>query len=1030
MGYYNAGGTIIQGLMAGQKIRFYIWDSSAQIEVIAARAVFAPTASPMPTADSLYSVNGIAVLDSLVGYSTPAAPLLSAPATAAVNQPTALTLSWGSVATATSYAVQVSTVSTFTSTVLNATGLTTTAAAASGFNHSTKYFWRANATNVTAVSPWSSVWNFSVIIDTPAVPVLSSPAAAAVNLAPSLTVSWGAVTGAASYTLQLSTASDFSTTVVSQSGITTVSHPVSGLASGTTFFWQVNAANIGGTGAWSALRNFATIPVPAAPALSAPAAGAVNLAPSLTMSWETVALASSYALQISTSSAFATTVLGQSGLTTASHPVTGLASGTTFFWQVNATNPGGTGAWSSVWSFSTIPIPAAPVTSAPASAATDQPVSLTLSWGAATNAVSYGLQVSTVSTFATSVSNTSGITTTSHAISGLLNSTPYFWRVNATDPSGTSGWSDTGSFTTIVAIPAAVTLSAPANAAVNQPTALTLSWGSVANAVTYSVQVSTVATFASTVINTSGLTTRALAASGFINSTKYYWRANAADVGGTGVWSTIWSFTVIIDTPAVPVLSAPAAAAVNLAPSLTMSWGAVTGAASYSLQVATASDFSTTVVSQSGITTASHPVSGLASGTTFFWEVNATNVGGASAWSIVRSFSTIPMPAAPVTSAPALAAVNQPVSLTLSWGAAANAATYSLQVSTTSTFATSISNVSGITTTSHATTGLANSTGYFWRVSATNASGTSAWSDTGSFTTIVAIPAAVTLSAPATAAINQPTALTLSWGSVTNAVTYAVQVSTVSTFTSTVLNATGLTTTAAAASGFNHSTRYFWRANAADVGGTGVWSSVWNFSIIIDTPAVPVLASPATGVINQPTILTLSWGAVTGAVSYAVQLSTASDFSTTVANQSGLTTHTPTVSGLSRATEYFWRVSATNIGGTCAWSGAWSFTVSPQGIVIGIGNGPIVSDNATIYVAPTVTLVNNELVYSISQPCQVEITMTSLQGRTTALVNQLVGIGQYTMMLRNRVPARGLYIVRFRAATVDKVMKVMMRGGR
>ena len=94
-----------------------------------------------------------------------------------------------------------------------------------------------------------------------------------------------------------------------------------------------------------------------------------------------------------------------------------------------------------------------------------------------------------------------------------------------------------------------------------------------------------------------------------------------------------WNFTTIIDTPGVPVLAAPSTGANNLQPSLTFSWSTMTGAASYNLQIATSSAFGTTVISQSGITTASCAVSGLANSASFFWEVSATNVGGTSSWS-------------------------------------------------------------------------------------------------------------------------------------------------------------------------------------------------------------------------------------------------------------------------------------------------------------------------------------------------------------------------------------------------------------
>jgi GH18 family chitinase/regulation of enolase protein 1 (concanavalin A-like superfamily) len=95
-------------------------------------------------------------------------------------------------------------------------------------------------------------------------------------------------------------------------------------------------------------------------------------------------------------------------------------------------------------------VPSAPILSSPANGATGVAINPTVSWNASSGATSYGLQVSTSSTFSTTTVNRTGITTTSAAISGLGNNTTYYWRVNATSAGGTSTWSSTRSFTTVV----------------------------------------------------------------------------------------------------------------------------------------------------------------------------------------------------------------------------------------------------------------------------------------------------------------------------------------------------------------------------------------------------------------------------------------------------------------------------------------------------------------------------------------------------------------------------------------------------
>jgi hypothetical protein len=96
-----------------------------------------------------------------------------------------------------------------------------------------------------------------------------------------------------------------------------------------------------------------------------------------------------------------------------------------------------------------------------------------------------------------------------------------------------------------------------------------------------------------------------------------------------------------VAVPAAPVLVSPLDRATGVALTPTLSWRAVTGATSYQVQVATSATFATTVVDRSGITGTSQGVTGLAGNTTYSWRVRASNAGGAGAWSVVRSFTTV-----------------------------------------------------------------------------------------------------------------------------------------------------------------------------------------------------------------------------------------------------------------------------------------------------------------------------------------------------------------------------------------------------
>ena len=232
--------------------------------------------------------------------------------------------------------------------------------------------------------------------------------------------------------------------------------------------------------------------------------------------------------------------------------------------------------------------PGAPLLSSPTNGATNQQAAITLKWAASAGAKTYGLQVSTISTFATVALNQPSISVTSGSAANLSDATVYYWRVNASDSLGSSVWSSTWSFTT--SFPNAPVLAAPANGAKNQLTSLIMTWNSSAGAASYSVEVSMASTFSSVLYNETGIATTSAPISILSYSTIYYWRANATDSSDTSAWSGIWSFTTGQMT-GTPALVSPTNGAINQALSLTLSWNSVNTAASYAVKLSTVSSF-------------------------------------------------------------------------------------------------------------------------------------------------------------------------------------------------------------------------------------------------------------------------------------------------------------------------------------------------------------------------------------------------------------------------------------------------------
>ncbi len=369
--------------------------------------------------------------------------------------------------------------------------------------------------------------------------------------------------------------------------------------------WRVSATNAGGTSSYSAADSFTTIiATPTPPTLSQPANGATGVSINPTLSWNVSTGAATYTLQVSTSNTFSPFQTNQTGISATSYAITSLANNSKYFWRVSATNAGGTSSYSVPDSFTTIiAAPSPPTLSLPANGATGVLIPPLLGWTNPTGATSYTLQVSTTSNFSSFSFNQSGLTSTSYPVIGLSNNTKYYWRVSATNAGGTSSFSSPDSFTTIIASPGA-----PSNPKASPTTTgAALSWDPAVGAAWYIVEVyngvfQTV--FRDSVIvspsNVSNLS----------SGTAYSWRVQAWNIAGPGT-----GITSTFRTP-VPLPAAPGnLSATPTNSGATLSWGVVSGATSYVVEVYTDNTLRNSVARDSLISPPSS-VGGLSAGTT------------------------------------------------------------------------------------------------------------------------------------------------------------------------------------------------------------------------------------------------------------------------------------------------------------------------------------------------------------------------------------------------------------------------------
>ena len=299
---------------------------------------------------------------------SPVTPTLALPSNNSITGNLTPILSWNNVANSVSYGVQVSTVPTFSNMIVNQIGLTASnyTIPANNLNFGSQYYWRVNAIDTVGnTSNWSATNSFT----TPTAPVPNAPTALTATAVSSsqINLTWQDNSGDESnFKLERKiNAGGYSVIATIPANVTSFADAA--LTPGTSYTYRISAASAAGTSQPSNEASAATVQLtpPATPSLVSPSNNAMttNLTPVL--SWNNVANAVNYGVQVSTVPTFSNMVTSQVGLTATNYtiPANNLNFGSQYYWRVNAIDiAGNTSNWSAVNSFTT---PTAPVPNAP-----------------------------------------------------------------------------------------------------------------------------------------------------------------------------------------------------------------------------------------------------------------------------------------------------------------------------------------------------------------------------------------------------------------------------------------------------------------------------------------------------------------------------------------------------------------------------------------------------------------------------------------------------------------------------------------
>ncbi len=210
-----------------------------------------------------------------------------------------------------------------------------------------------------AVTALDRNWNESqtgnvIAVYHPSAPLLAYPSNSFMYARDTTILQWQAPPLTASYTLQVSPDSTFSSgLLVNQAGVTETVYAVTGMSGEQKYFWRLTAANAGGTSDYSDTRSFTTA-FPVAPLLAGPADVTSNVSFLPTFAWHPTANSTEYRLQIARGVVFSsvvldTTVSSDTSLTV----VDSLLANTIYSWRVSSGNDYGFSLWSEAWKFRT-----------------------------------------------------------------------------------------------------------------------------------------------------------------------------------------------------------------------------------------------------------------------------------------------------------------------------------------------------------------------------------------------------------------------------------------------------------------------------------------------------------------------------------------------------------------------------------------------------------------------------------------------------------------------------------------------------
>jgi len=261
---------------------------------------------------------------------------------------------------------------------------------------------------------------------------------------------------------------------------------------------------------------------------------------------------------------------------------------------------------------------------------------VTLRWSGSSSTLLYRIQVSEKYDFSTLLLEDI-VVSTSFTLKGLKDYTTYYWRVNASNGIGESDWSEIWQFRTLMTPPPPPQLFYPTNNENYVSTTPILRWIESENTSYYELQISEKPDFSPYTFYYTSIYNNQQIISDLKDNTKYYWKVRGVNIGGTGNWSEVWTFTTISKKPYIPNLIFPENLSIISNTQISFKWNKVINANYYSFALSKDQSFSKKIIDTTNYNDTLLTVNSLVPDI-YYWKVKSHNSFGESDWSTTYGF--------------------------------------------------------------------------------------------------------------------------------------------------------------------------------------------------------------------------------------------------------------------------------------------------------------------------------------------------------------------------------------------------------